>query len=238
MTHLPILTTLVTFAFGLAVFSRFLKRKHAHLLIWTIGLGFYGLGTLSESFLGFVYHNSEIRLWYLCGAMLSAAWLGQGTIHLLVRRRGVALGLTILLALVSVVAAVSIFTSPVTAAAHSYNIAQPASAQYGAILTRTGLTLALTIILNIYGTLALVGGAIYSAFLFWRKRVMINRVVGNVLIALGALMPALGGSFIKAGLGDWLYISELLGAVIMYIGFTQATVSPAPQSVEAPAHAT
>lgn len=232
MTHLPILTTVVTFAFGLAVFSRFLSRRHAHLLIWTIGLGFYGLGTLSESVLGFTYHNSVLKLWYLAGAMLSAAWLGQGTIHLLVRRRGVALGLTILLAIVSIVAAVSLYTSPVTAAAGAYNVTRPASAQYSAILTRTGLTLALTIILNIYGTLALVGGAIYSAFLFWRKRVLINRVIGNVLIALGALMPALGGSFIKAGLADWLYISELLGAVIMYIGFMQATYAPAKQPVK------
>jgi hypothetical protein len=37
-------------------------------------------------------------------------------------------------------------------------------------------------------------------------------------------MPAMGGSFIKAGLPDWLYLSEFLGVVLMYVGFIQATV--------------
>ena len=110
--------------------------------------------------------------------------------------------------------------------AAAYNIHVPASVQYKAILSRGALTVTLTISLNIYGTLTLVGGAIYSAFIFWRKRVLPNRVIGNVLIAAGALLPASAGTFVKLGLADWLYLSELLGATIMFIGFLQAT---APQ---------
>jgi len=34
--------------------------------------------------------------------------------------------------------------------------------------------------------------------------VLANRVVGNILIATGTLVPAMAGSFIKAGLVDWL----------------------------------
>ena len=81
----------------------------------------------------------------------------------------------------------------------------------------------LTILLNIYGTIALVGGALYSSFLFWRKKVLANRMLGNILIAAGALMPAMAGTFVRAGLVDWLYISELMGVVLMYAGFIQAT---------------
>ncbi len=47
---------------------------------------------------------------------------------------------------------------------------------------------------NIYGTVALVGGALYSAYIFLRKRIMPQRVLGNVFIALGGLAPALGGT--------------------------------------------
>jgi hypothetical protein len=85
------------------------------------------------------------------------------------------------------------------------------------------LIILFTILLNIYGTLTLVGGAIYSAFLFWRKKILVNRMFGNILIAAGALSPAMGGSFLKAGLADMLYLSELIGAILMFIGFLMAT---------------
>ena len=72
------------------------------------------------------------------------------------------------------------------------------------------------------------GGALYSAYLFWRKQVLLNRVLGNVLIAAGALAPAMAGSFVKAGLADVLYVSELIGAILMFAGFylstTRATI--------------
>ncbi len=88
------------------------------------------------------------------------------------------------------------------------------------------MILLLTILLNIYGTLTLFGGALYSAIIFWRKRVLFNRMVGNLLIAIGALAPAMAGSFVKLGLVDGLYLSELFGVVLMYIGFIQATSVP------------
>jgi hypothetical protein len=36
-------------------------------------------------------------------------------------------------------------------------------------------------------------------------------------------MPTLGGTFIRAGLPDWLYLSEFLGIILMYAGFVKAT---------------
>lgn len=231
MHYVSILSTLVTFAFAAAVLERYHLRRGPHLLLWGIGLLLYGLGTLSEAVMIFVFHPMVLKVWYMSGAMLTAAWLGQGTIHLLVRRRGVAPALTAGLLLVSLLSLGLVMTAPLTSAAAVYDLNQPASSQYQDILVRSGAIIALTILLNLYGTVALVGGAIYSAYLFWRKRVLINRLVGNILIAAGALMPALGGSFLKAGLADWLYVSEFLGAVIMYVGFLQATATrPALES--------
>jgi hypothetical protein len=95
--------------------------------------------------------------------------------------------------------------------------------QYKETLTRNSLIILLTILLNLYGTITLVGGAIYSAFLFWRKKVLANRMYGNILIAAGALSPALGGTFLRTGLIDFLYLSELIGAILMFVGFILAT---------------
>jgi len=235
-TYLPIFSTLVTFAFAAAVLNRYRRKGGMHLLLWGMGLVMYGLGTLTEILLSFGFHAVVLKLWYLMGAMLTAAWLGQGSIHLLVRKPRVAPALTAGLTGVSLLAAALIFTAPITAAASGYDAALPVSMQYKDILTRSGLLIFLTIILNIYGTVGLVGGALYSAFLFWRKQVLFDRMVGNVLIAAGALMPAMAGSFIKAGLGDWLYLSEFLGAVLMYIGFLRATAGK-PVTARQPAAA-
>ncbi len=235
MHYLPILSTIITFAFAAAVFNRFRVRHGAHLLFWGIGLVLYGIGTLTEVISIFTFSAIALKLWYLSGAMLTAAWLGEGTINLLVRRRGVAPTLNIILIVASLLALVLVLLAPITSAAASFNTTQPLSAQYRDILVRPTMVVVLTILLNTYGTFTLVGGAIYSAYIFWRKHVLFNRMVGNILIAAGAILPAIGGSFIKIGLPDFLYLSEFLGVILMYIGFIQATIpthakeaSPAP----------
>jgi hypothetical protein len=225
VNYLPLLSTIITFVFAVAVLARWRHKKHRHLLLWGIGLILYGLGTMSEVILSVTFNPWVLKLWYLTGAMLTAAWLGQGTIYLLVRKRGVANALMVALGLISLLAVILVTLAPVTPAAAAYNTNLPASEQYKDILVRSGLITLLTIVLNIYGTIALVGGALYSAYLFWRKSILVNRMLGNLLIAAGALMPAMAGSFIKAGLVDWLYISELLGVVLMYAGFMLATAT-------------
>jgi hypothetical protein len=233
---LPFISTAITFFFAAAVFNRYRIGRKPHSLMWGIGLTFYSLGTLAEAYLALRWSPTLLRLWYLCGAMLSAAWLGQGTIFLLIRRPGVARNIAIGLAVVSLAAAVAVFTAPVSGAAFQTGV--PVSTQYKDLLTRTGLMILFTILLNIYGTITLVGGAAWSAWLFWRKHVLANRMVGNILIAAGALFPASAGTLIRLGVGDWLYVSELVGAGLMFLGFWLATQpQPAENLARVAAHA-
>lgn len=235
MHYLPILTTLISLIFTIAVFNRYLAKRRAHLLFWSIGLALYGIGALTEVIMLFSFNAVALKLWYLSGAMLTAAWLGQGTVNLLVRRRRLVRGLNIILVIASLIAFGLVIAAPVTSASGSYNPAQPLSAQYQDILVRSSSMVLMTILLNIYGTFTLVGGAIYSAYIFWRKRVLFNRMVGNILIAAGAMLPAIGGSFVRLNLPDFLYLSEFLGVILMYIGFIQATL---PVPVDSPSPAT
>lgn len=221
MNFLPYLSTVVTFIFAVAVYNRYRERGGMHLLLWAIGLLFYGIGTLMEVTLNLTFSAFAIKLWYLTGAMLTAAWLGMGTVHLLVRRGNIAMLITWILAGISLLALLLVMMAPVTST--TYDITRPVSEQYKDIFARNSLIILLTILLNIYGTLTLVGGALYSAFLFWRKKILANRMFGNILIAAGALSPAMGGTFLRAGLTDLLYLSELIGAILMFIGFVMAT---------------
>jgi len=232
MIHvLPFFSTLVVFVFASLVLKRYRQRGGLHLLLWGIGFVMYGLGTFAEAYLAFGYSSFILHGWYLFGAVLTPAWLGQGTIFLLVRRRHVATILLIVLVLASLFTALHVYGLPTQDAL--YDVAKPVSAQYKDVMARTSLTTTLLAVFAAYGTLALVGGALYSAYIFWRKRIMPQRVLGNVLIAAGALSPALGGVLVTRGLGDYLFISELLGAIIMFIGFRLATTQQ-PVSMVAP----
>jgi hypothetical protein len=232
MNFLPYLSTFVTFAFTIAVFNRYRQRGGMHLLLWAVGLLLYGIGTMCEVILGLTFSVSALKIWYLTGAMLTAAWLGMGTVHLLIRKGNTAMILTWLLLGVSILAFILVMLAPVTSTA--FDVSRPVSEQYKEIFSRSSLTILLTILLNIYGTITLVGGAIYSAYLFWRKKILVNRMFGNILIAIGALSPAMGGSLLRAGLTDILYLSELIGAILMFIGFLMATsAAPAAATIEA-----
>jgi hypothetical protein len=65
---------------------------------------------------------------------------------------------------------------------------------------------------------------------------LLHRTIGNVLIAVGAMLPAFGGTFSRFGVPSALYIGELLGAVLMFVGFRRATtpMSGPAQPVERP----
>jgi hypothetical protein len=178
----------------------------------------YAVGGLCEAYNGaFGWNDLAFRLWYACGAFLAAAWLGQGTLFLLGRRAWWVAALAGMLALASAYAVVRVF-----AAQLDPTLVAQGGPLTGRVIVGKGVR-TLTPFFNVYGTLALVGGAVWSALMFARKRVLPHRVAGNILIAVGALMPAIGGSFSRLGLENILYASELLGAILMFIGFLFST---------------
>jgi hypothetical protein len=228
MHYISILSTLLAFIFAAAIFTRYSHKKPKHLLFWGIGMLFFGLGTLSEVILSFSFSSLWLKLWYFSGAMMTAAWLGQGTVFLLVRKPGIAMGLSYALIVLSVIAFILLAIAPMTADPNSYVTSKPATEQYKNFMSREQSPiyipiLILTILLNIYGTVTLVGGAIYSAYIFWRKRIFFHRMLGNILIAAGGMILAMAGSFVRLGWVDWLYLSELIGVIFIFAGYLEAT---------------
>jgi hypothetical protein len=218
---LPFTSCVVSIVFAALVLRRYFVRRGLHLLLWGVGMIFYAIGGFCEAFYGAFGWNSLIfRLWYLFGAILVAAWLGQGTVYLLARRRWAHVLMGIL-ALGSVYAAFRVFGAQLDPSLMTSSL-HTGSELSGHAITSSGVR-GLTPMFNLYGTVTLVGGAAYSAWIFWRKRVLLHRTIGNVLIAAGALLPAFGGTFSRMGLPGALYIGELLGAVLMFIGFVRAT---------------
>jgi hypothetical protein len=220
-TGLPFVSFVISMVFAFFVLKRYLERKGLHLLLWGIGMIFYGLGGFCEAYYGVLGWSSLIfRLWYLFGAILVAAWLGQGTVYLLARRK-LAHVLMVILALGSLYAAIRIFAAELDPAQMTESVHTGSELSGHAIVT-PGVRV-LTPFFNLYGTVALVGGAAWSAWIFWRKRVLLHRTIGNILIAAGAVLPAFGGTFSRMGVPSALYIGELLGVVLILAGYLRAT---------------
>jgi hypothetical protein len=228
-TVLPFISSLISFVFAYFVFKRYAAKKAPHLLLWGIGMIFYGIGGFCEGYYGAFGWNPLIyRLWYLFGAILVAAWLGQGTVYLLAKKNWANV-LMVILFIGSLYGSYKVFSAELDPAMLTTSVHTGSELSGHAIVT--GGVRSLTPIFNLYGTVTLVGGAVYSAWIFFRKRVLLHRTIGNILIAVGAIAPAFGGGFSRMGVPAALYIGELVGAVLMFIGFRRATT---PMAEEAP----
>jgi hypothetical protein len=81
---------------------------------------------------------------------------------------------------------------------------------------------------NLYAVIFLIGGAVLSAIRFSRDPLTRHRVWANVLIALGAILPGIGGAAIRAGYTEVLYVMELAGLLLMWAGFRMSVATPSP----------
>jgi hypothetical protein len=214
MLHfIPLVSAIISLVFALAVLDQFFARRKPYQLIWAFGLLMYAISTFTEFLTGASGLNVTIyRLWYLFGAIFVAAYLGMGTVYLLIRRPVAHTIMAILLA-ASLYAAISVFTAriDINNLPELSGVAMPQSIRL------------MTPIFNTFGTVFLVGGAAYSSWVFWRRRLMQHRVVSNILIAVGAILPAVGGTHMRLGGGlPFFYIFELLGIIIIFIGFLRS----------------
>jgi len=222
-TVVPLLASLVSLAFALVVLDQYLARRQPYQFVWGVGLGMYFVATGCEFVIGaFGFDAVAFRLWYLFGAIGVAAFLGLGTTYLMIPRR---LSTAILMVLLVgfVLATVQTFRAEVDEASVLARLAAGQTLE-GKSAFAPGLSgpRPITPFFNIFGTVALVGGALYSAWVFWRRRIMPHRVVSNVLIAAGAMLPALGGTMARIGHPQFLYILELVGVIIIFAGFLRS----------------
>lgn len=240
------LTAIVSGVFAYLVLNRYRLHGGTHLLMWGLGLVLYFIGGLTETILNFGWNDLAFRLWYWAGALMVAPVLGQGTLHLLVRRPYVATIFSIVVGIIAFVSLVWVLSLEVDASKFlpGGDVGKFLTESYRAILPNSAVRRILPPVLNAYGTILLVGGAVYSSYLFLRKQIMPNRVLGNIFIAIGGLLPALGGSIIKLAettptlseTGSVLkYFGIFLGVVFLFIGFQLATSVRPAASVPAPA---
>jgi len=230
--HLPILTTICSAVFATVLFRRYRQRGGGpHLLWWGLGMVAYGLGTMTESATTlFGWNPIVFRLWYVTGAFLGGYPLAQGSIYLLMSRRFADWSARIVTTVIAV-GAILVFLSPLDpslAEAHRLS---------GKVLGWQSVRM-MTPFINLYSLIFLAGGAALSALRYRREPELRDRYVGNIMIACGAILPGIGGTFTRFGLVEALYVTELVGLLTIFFGYRRCIRVPAPVSTARVALAT
>lgn len=218
--------TLVSLAFALSTFERWLDRRRRHELAWSISLLLFAAGSASlwaGAALG--WGPLAFRCFYLFGAILNVPFLAVGTVYLLAGRRagdrtfaGVALAGSF--------AAGAVLVAPMHGAIDPAILPQ-GSDVFGAlprVLAGTASGVA---------ALVLIGGAVWSAARLWggRSRSPGQRrlAVANALIAAGTLVLSAGGLLNSVvDEMDAFSLSLVVGISVIFAGFLLTNARPRP----------
>jgi hypothetical protein len=208
---LPVAAALVALLFTLLLLRSFLARPAGQKALWAAGFGFFAVATVCEAIAQRTGWSSGLfRSYYIAGGVLTVGYLGAGSAWLLLSRRArdVLLGA---LAVATFAAVLTVALAPVDAHLLS---ATPSGRppENGALVGHAFLW---AVVFNSLGTLALVGGSLYSIV---RRR----RVSVNVWIGAGALVVALATGLSRTGDYSLVYIGQLVGISMMFCGFTFA----------------
>jgi hypothetical protein len=210
--YIPILTTIFSVYFFREIVGHYLERKTTYLLWWTIGVATFGLGTLAESIHAIIGWNEvNLRFWYIIGALLGGFPLAQGSVYLLMNRMFAHVTTVIYVGII-LVASWFVIATP---------IALPPDFDgrlTGAVFEWTWVR-GFSPFINIYSFIFLVGGAFYSAYKYYKQGIREAPFKGNIFIAIGGLLPGIGGTYARFGYVEVLFVTELIGLVMIYVGY-------------------
>ena len=211
--YVPIVTTVLTVPFAIEIFRRYRRYPdRIHLFWWAAGAAIYGVGTFTEAMTTLMgWREPVFRAWYISGALMGGAPLAQGTVYLLLTRRRAHLLTAVLVATIAV-AATAVLLSPI-----NYSQVEPYRLS-GRVFEWTWVR-RFSPFINIYAVVFLIGGAILSAIRYSRNPATRHRTFANVLIAIGAIFPGIGGAATRMGYTEVLYVTELMGLLLIWTGY-------------------
>jgi len=220
----PILAAFVSAVFAGSVALQWWRRRKPYQLFWSLGLGMFAVAAGMQAL-------SELQGWsdgafraYYATAQPLVGFLAVGSAFLLSKKAGqyyalanaaiYVLFLGLLVAAPSIDAAKFAGTEPSQVTA---SLVLPTTVRYLAFL------------FTLPGTGVLIGVAVYS---YWKTRQSFN-----LLMAVGVVTIAIGGSLARLGYPSLLYGAVFLGAVLMYLGFLKAAGLPRTATVPEPVKA-
>ncbi len=149
------------------------------------------------------------RLYYATGPALVVAFLAIGELYLLIPNRmgRFAPGAAVLL---TAVWGTLVLGAPIDQSR--------LAAEGWEAIDRSGALKAMSLTINIVGTLIIVGGLLWSIWRFSRTGAFRNRMIGCSLIVAGTIAVAMGGTLTRLGHYEYLYIAMSIGIALIFGG--------------------
>lgn len=210
MTALPVVACLLASAFAFTTARAAVERGSISSGVWSFALAQFAVASAALAWgVGWGWTPALYRTFYLFGAVLNVAWLGLGTVWLLLP--GVGPVVTLLLVVVSVQATGVVVTLP---------LAEGAPAALASTVPAPGevvppMARALSRWLSIVGTLVVLAGLAWS---------MVSRrgyAPGFALLATGVVVAGAASQLGRAGVLGGLSAGLAVGIGLMYAGFVR-----------------
>ncbi len=228
----PLLAAIAATGFAIDLGVDWRRRPRPHAGMWTLAMGAYALATWALVLgLGFGWGALNFRLFYWLGAIVNIPFLAAGSVFLVLgpvagKRFGYGVGVW------SALGAAATWLAPLKGATETDGIPE-GKELFDFVIDVGGLSVPGPRVFAAFAggvaTLIIVGLAGYSAVKFWQSNRML--AVGNLLIVLGTLAPAFGGSLTALGEAAGFAIALLIGAVLLWTGYRAATGSRKPGSM-------
>ncbi len=214
---LSIVAGAVALSVAAIMFRKYAAQRKLHYLFWALGETFWGIADLGQASAILIGWTVPVYKLYYFSAIVLSGFLGVGTVGLLYSQRREYPAYV-----VYVVCTTLIFALLVAFAA--VNEALLAATPIVGGLAFPGNVRIWTLPINIPGGIAFIGGAAWS---FWR-----TRRAYALYIALGALIPAIGGTLARFALPFALPFTDFFGIAFLSAGVYLST-RPAPRPVPA-----
>lgn len=223
MAVFPLIVAVIALVFGLIVLRQWSTRQRPQQLLWSVSLFMAALAALV--YVVFLATGTELtfRVYYIFGALLNAAYLGMGSLYLVLSRRAADLVLSGLV-IVSAFGVALLLVAPLDPLKlHDAQLQGLA----GTGVIKPGLWLVLFILHNVFGALTVFGVAVYSAYKVGRQQAPRRFAVANITIAAGVLIVSQAGSGARLGaLSGAFWIITALGFSVVFAGFLLTTPLP------------
>ncbi len=224
-TALAFVAAVLASGFAADLWRSQLKRSRFHALAWAMAMSMFAIATWTLAWgLGRGWTDSSFRVFYYLGAVVNIPVLALGSVAL-VRGERAARRLIVPLIAFFALAAWSTMVAPAVGVIEQLGVPEGSAVFQRGMIDAVGVPpipspRTFAAIAGGLGTITIVGLAIYSIV---RRGGGRYARWGNVLIILGTLAPAFGGSLTALGEGSAFAVSLLIGAALLWAGYRVAS---------------